>query len=109
MPSFYTSFDDYYLVLDAYDSDIDTTLTAAKIRAYGVKYPVFDKTDDDYVPDIDGTLHPMLLAEATSTAQSLLKGGSDPKVEQAARRQKSYIQNDLYRTVRANKRPLYGR
>lgn len=109
MPSFYTTFDDYYLVLDAYDSDIDTTLQESKTRAYGVKYPVFDRTDDAYVPDLDATFFPLLIAESTSMAQSLLKGGSDPKVEQAARRQKSYIQNDLYRTVRENKRPLYGR
>lgn len=110
MPTFYTSFDDEYIVFDAHDSSIDATLQASKVRAYGIKYPIFDKSDDDYIPDIDATFFPYLLAESTSTAQSLLKGGSDPKIEQAARRQKSWIQNDLYKTSGRDKRfNNYGR
>lgn len=109
MPYYYTSFDDYYIVMDAYDSDIDTTLQESKVRAIGIKYPVFDRTDDTYVPDIDGVLHPMLLAEAKSTAISLLKGGPDFKIEQHARRHKSYSQNDKHRTRKANNWSNYGR
>jgi hypothetical protein len=52
---------------------------------------------------------PYLLAEAKSTCFSLFKGGSDPKVEQAARRLKSYVQNDMHKSVRPNKRTHYGR
>jgi hypothetical protein len=107
-PDFYTSFDDENIVMDSYQSSVDTTLQTSKTRAYGVKYPVFSKTDD-YVPDLDADFFPLLLAEATSMSQSLLKGGSDPKTEQAARRQKSYHQNDLFRTKRGNTRVDYGR
>jgi hypothetical protein len=54
-------------------------------------------------------MFPYLLAESKSVCFSLFKSGSDPKVEQAARRLKSYVQNDQYKTKRANKRPHYGR
>ena len=108
MPSYYTSFDDEHIVMDAYDSDVDTTLQESKTRAYGTTYPVFSQ-DDTYVPEVDGTMHPYLLAEAKSTCMSLLKGGSDMKVEQSARRQKSYVQNDMYKTKKGFKRPHYGR
>ena len=108
-PTFYTSFDDYYIVFDAYDSSVGNTLQESKVRAYGTKYPVFTKNDDDYIPDIDEVYFPLMIAESTSMCQSLLKGGSDPKVEQSARRQKAYIQNDKYKTVRGNILNDYGR
>ena len=107
-PSFYTSFDDFWMVFNSYDSTQDATLQQSKVRAYGTKTPSFSITDS-FVPDIDDVMFPYLLNESKSVAMSLLKGGSDPKVEQAARRQKSYVQNDLYRTERPNKWSTYGR
>lgn len=107
-PSYYTSFDDEYVIVDAYDLAEETSLQAAKTRAWGSVYPTFSQTDS-FEPDLDNTLMPLLLAEAKSTCFSLFKGGSDPKVEQSARRLKSYVQNDMYKTKQANKRPYYGR
>lgn len=107
-PSYYTSFDDEYIIMNSYDSSVDSTLQASKTRAFGSVYPTFSQTDS-FEPDLDNTMLPLLLAEAKSTCFSLFKGGSDPKVEQAARRLKSYVQNDMYKTIRPNKRPQYGR
>lgn len=107
-PSHYTSFDDEYIIMNSYDSSVETYLAANKTRAFGSVYPTFSQIDS-FEPDIDNTLLPLLLAEAKSTCFSLFKGGSDPKVEQAARRLKSYVQNDMYKSVRPNKRPHYGR
>ena len=107
-PKFYTSFDDNWIIMNSYNSAIEATLQSSKVRAYGTKYPVFSRVDS-FIPDIDATVFPYLIAESKSTAMSLLKGGSDPKIEQAARRQKSYMQNDMYRTKMENKRPNYGR
>lgn len=107
-PSYYTSFDDEYIIVDSFDSTKETYLQASKTRAWGSVYPSFSQTDA-FEPDLDNTLMPLLLAEAKSTCFSLFKGGSDPKVEQAARRLKSYVQNDMHKTKRANKRPYYGR
>jgi hypothetical protein len=108
MPTYYTSFDDLHIVMNAYDEAVDTTLQESKTRAYGTVYPTFTIADN-FVPDLDDTMMPFLLAEAKSTCFSLFKSGSDPKIEQAARRLKSYVQNDLYRTKRPNVRNNYGR
>jgi len=109
MPSFYTSFDDKYVVLNAYESTVEATLQESKVRAFGTKYPTFDKNDDAFVPDLDASMLPYFLAEAKSMCQSLLKGGSDPKVEQSARRHKSFYQTALFHTKQANKWSNYGR
>ena len=108
MPKYYTSFDDDNIIMDAYDSSVEAILQESKSRAYGTIYPTFS-IEDNFEPDIDDTMLPYLLAEAKSTCFSLFKSGSDPKVEQAARRLKSYVQNDMYKTKRENKRPHYGR
>jgi len=108
MPKYYTSFDDDNIIMDAYDSSVEAILQESKTRAYGTIYPTFS-IEDNFEPDIDDTMLPYLLAEAKSTCFSLFKSGSDPKVEQAARRLKSYVQNDMYKTRRENKRPHYGR
>lgn len=109
MPMYYTSFDDDTVVLDSYDASVDATLTSAKTRAYGIKYPTFDAFSDTFVPDIDDTMFPFLLAEAKSTAMSLFKSGSDPKIEQAARRQKVYVQNDMHKVNTGRPKNSYGR
>lgn len=108
MPTYYTSFDDLHIVMNAYNSAVESTLQASKTRAYGTVYPTFT-VSDSFVPDLDDTMMPYLLAEAKSTCFSLFKSGSDPKVEQAARRLKSFVQNDMYRTKRPNVRNHYGR
>lgn len=108
MPSYYTSFDDDYIIMDAYNASVESILQASKTRGYGSTYPVFT-VSDSFEPDLDDVLLPMLLAESKSVCFSLFKSGSDPKVEQAARRLKSYVQNDQYKTKRENKRPKYGR
>lgn len=107
-PSYYTSFDDEYLIMNSYDSAVETTLQSSKVRAVGSTYPSFSQSDS-FEPDLDNTLLPLLLAESKSACFSLFKGGSDPKVEQAARRLKSYVQNDQFKSKRDNIRNSYGR
>jgi hypothetical protein len=108
MPSYYTSFDDENIVMDSFDISVDVILQTSKTRAYGYIYPTFNQTDD-FIPDVDDTMLPYLLAESKSVCFSLFKSGSDPKIEQSARRLKSFVQNDMYKTKMANKRPNYGR
>jgi hypothetical protein len=108
MPSYYTSFDDNLVILDSFDASIESNLQESKTRAYGTVYPNFS-IDDSFVPEVDDTLLPYLLAEAKSTCFSLFKSGSVPNVEQAARRLKSFVQNDMYKTKMPFKRPHYGR
>lgn len=106
-PAYYTSFNDNHIIMDAYDASVEANLAANKTRAFGAIYPTFSQTDS-FEPDLDNTLMPLLLAEAKSTCFSLFKGGPDAKVEQSARRLKSYVQNDQYKT-RVGIRNQYGR
>jgi hypothetical protein len=108
MPSLYTSFDDEHIVMDAFKSSVESTLQTTKTQAYGIVTPTFSLSDT-FEPDIDEDLIPYLLAEAKSACFSLFKSGSDPKVEQSARRLKSFVTTGLYRTKQENVRNNYGR
>ena len=108
MPNFYTSFDDQYIVMDSHDGSIDSTLMETKIRVMGYTIPIFS-ISDSYVPDLDAEMFQYLVNESKSVCFSLFKGGPDPKIDQAARRQKSYVQNDMHKTTQSNKRNLYGK
>ena len=108
MPTYYTSFDDLHIVMDSYKRDTDQILAENKTQALGHKIPTFT-ISDSFTPDLDEVLFPYLIAESKSTCFSLFKSGVDQKIEQAARRQKSYMQSDMYRVKKENKRPYYGR
>mgnify|MGYP001157864718 FL=1 len=107
-PTVYTSFDDDYIVLDAHKASVDTTLQESKIRGFGTTYPIFSLTDS-HVPDLDATMFPYLINESKSVCFSIFKGGADPKIEQATKRQKNYVQNDMHKQIKASKRNRYGR
>lgn len=107
-PKYYTSFDDEYIICDSYSSAVDSTLQESKTRCWGSVAPSFSLTDS-FVPDIDEILFPYLLAESKSVCFSLFKSGSDPKIEQAARRLKSFVERDRHKTRKDNVRPFYGR
>lgn len=107
-PSFYTSFDDNHIVMDAYDASIESTLQESKTRAFGAVFPSFT-ISDSFVPELDDNLLAYLLAESKSVCFSLFKNGADPKIEQSARRIKSFTTRDSYKTKQVNKRPHYGR
>ena len=106
-PSYYTSFDDEYLIFDSFDITKSDTLLTEKTRAVAVTFPVFIIADD-FVPDIDAVMFPSLVREATSRAFSMFKT-ADPKLEQAARRQKVHVQNDKRKTQAPSKKRNYGR
>jgi len=108
MPSVYTSFDDEHIVMDAYKATLETTLQSTKTQAYGVVMPTFN-IDDVFEPDLDDSLLPYLLAESKAACFSLFKSGSDPKIEQSARRLKSFVTSGLYRNKQENIRNRYGR
>lgn len=108
-PQYYSSFDDKYIVMDSHLSTVEATLQSSKSRAYGTKVPVFDATDGSYTAAIDENMFPLFLNEAKSVCMSILKGQSDPKIDQAARRARYNLQNDRYTTERNEPISSYGR
>lgn len=107
-PTYYTTFDDYTIIMNSYDSSIESTLQESKVRAWGYTIPVFSQTDT-YIPDIDASLFPYIISESTSVAYEMLKGTVSQKMEQFARRTRARVHNDRHRVPVGNKRPDYGR
>ena len=115
-PTYWTTFDDHYIVCDAYDAVVDTTgLLASKTLCWAVVKPTDWTVSDSFVPDIDATFFPLLLAEAKSTAFINLKQQANPKIDKQARNQKVVLQNEKHRTRASEKTytnatgPSYGR
>lgn len=115
-PTYWTTFDDQYIVCDSYDAVVDASgLTAAKTQCWGVLNPTIWDVSDSFIPDIDDNMFPFLLAESKSVCFVNLKQTSNPKIDKQARQQRTAIQNDKYRTTAAQKKstnssgPSYGR
>ncbi len=109
-PAIYTTFDNKHVVFDSHDVVIDTTLQQSKSRAYGELIPTVTRADG-FTFDIEAKYFPYLVAEAKSRSFSVLHKTVDQKVEQTARRHKSFIQKEKYRfdEQKPNDRRHYGR
>ncbi len=99
-PMYFTLLDDDYIIFDSYDSVNETALQGINSVAYAWKSYDFPLTDS-FTPPIDGSLFPLLLAEAKSTAFINLKQISSSKEEQRARRQRIRMQNDQFKSRKA--------
>lgn len=108
MPTCFTSFDDLHVVCDSFDSTVESTLQSSKTRAIVKKIPTFTLSDT-YTPDLDSTHFRFLINEAKSTCMATLQRQVNPKIEQTARRQRVFSQNDKLRIGTKNNRVSYGR
>jgi hypothetical protein len=108
MPQYWTSFDDGVLVFDSYDSSLDSTLQTSKTLVLTTSLPDFEQTDD-YIPDIDDNLFPLLINEAKAMAHVELKQQAHPKAEADARKQTVRYQTETDKFNRADTTPNYGR
>lgn len=109
-PTFWTSFDDEYMVFDSFNAEFDDTLQSSKTMVIARRLPTFEKRDG-FVMDIDDNLFPLLLNEAKSWAYIEDKQTAHPKAEQGAKRQRNFSQTQRHRINDENKntRPDYGR
>lgn len=115
LPKYWTSFDDAYVVFDAYDSTQDVTgVQKEDVLMYVSYFPTFTLSDAFVIP-VDENLFPYLLAEAKATCFVNLKQQANPKIEAQARRQKVKLQHGRYRTAQAEEasftasQPNFGR
>lgn len=107
-PTYWTSFDDQYIVCDSYDSALDDTLKASKTQVYAVVEPVWVHTDDA-VPDLPSEAFSMLEEEAKSTCMLKLRQMTDQKAEQKAKRQQSWLSRKQWASHGGVRYPNYGR
>ena len=97
MPSYWTSFDDEYVVFDAFDNSEEDTVTASRVTAYGYVEPVFELSDK-YVPDLPVKAFPYLLSEAKSVAFNQIKQAANQKEEQRSKRQRRWLAREKFVT-----------
>lgn len=71
-PQYYTCLDDYTLIFDSYDAEVDTTLQEDKSLAYGKKDQIFTM-DDEFIPFVDQEFGTLLLNESMALAFAELK------------------------------------
>lgn len=107
-PIFWTSFDDSLIVLDSFDSVVDTTVQSSKVQSFGFKDPVWTH-EDSFIPDLPNSAFPLLLAEAKSTSFEIVKQTVSAKSEQKAQRQKTWFAQKGGSTRKTIKTADYGR
>jgi hypothetical protein len=89
-PTYWTSFDDKYIVTDSYNSEVDDTLKKSKTQCLAYVEPDWVHSDDA-IPDLPDEAFPGLLEEAKSTAFLVLKQTANQKAEQKAARQSRWL------------------
>lgn len=109
-PRYYTTIGDKYLIFDAYDNSVDTTLQSSKTLGFGLLGPVF-LLQDDYIPEMDEAQYPLLVNEAKSLAFYELKQITHEKAEVESRRQWRTMQKskDLAKGLSFDNLPDFGR
>jgi|TARA_R110002110_G_scaffold104655_1_gene263752 hypothetical protein len=77
-PTFYTSFDDEYLIFDSYDSAIDSTnMQQSKSQCFGKVQPTWSATNT-FVADLPHQAFSYLLADAKTACFVILKQSDNP-------------------------------
>ena len=107
-PQYWTTFDDDYIVLDAYQADIENTLMASKSIITAYFEPTWNHLDDA-VPDLPTEAFAMLTEEAKSTAFSALKQMANQKAEQKAQRQQRWLSRKAWRVHGGVRYSNFGR
>src|SRR5512139_1080122 len=94
-PTYWTSFDNEWIVFDSYDSSVDTTLQSNKTQCVALREPTFT-VSDTFVPDLPAVAFPYLLSEAKSAAFLALKNTANQKEEQRANRQRRRMSQERW-------------
>lgn len=107
-PDYWTSFDDEYVVFDAIDLGIESTLQGNKSQAH-VKWIQDIVISDSFQLDAPAHFFSTWLADVKSTAFIYMKQEASPKDEQRARRGLSILRRNASRTDNDQGKVKYGR
>lgn len=95
-PTYWTSFDDKYIVTDSYDKTVDDTLKKSKTQCIAYLSPEWSHTNSA-IPDLPEEAFAALREEAKSTAFYTLKQMANEKAEQKAGRQQRWLSRKAWR------------
>ena len=107
-PTYWTSFDDEYIIFDSFDSGIDSTLQQSKTQCFGIRQPTWTVADS-FTPDLPDDAFPLLLAEAKSVAQFQVRQFQDAAAVQQAQRQRFRMSRKSWAAHKQDRYPNYGR
>lgn len=107
-PTYYTSFDDSYIVTDSYDKNVDDTLQSSKTQVLAYVLKEWQHTDDA-IPDLPEEAFPALIESAKSTAFLTLKQMDNPKAEAESQRQQRWLSRQEWVVHGGIRFPNYGR
>lgn len=107
-PYYWTTFDDEYIIFDAYDSAVDDTMQASKSIVQGKVIPTWTHSDS-FVPDLPDHMFSLMLAELTAAAFTYWKQGASVKDEARAARHISRLRKDAEKTNEKDNQVHYGR
>lgn len=107
-PTYWTTFDDEYIIFDSFDSGIDFTIQKSKTMASVYIEPTFQLIDS-YVPDLPTKAFAYFVAEAKSSCFEKIKQAPSSKEEQKSRRQRVYLSQEKWRKNRGVKYANFGR
>lgn len=107
-PTYWTSFDDEYIIFDSFDSTLESSLQAVKSAVMTTKFKTFTLTDT-FIPDLPDKYFPLLFAEAKAMAFVQLKQVSNNKAERTSRTQRVKLQKDKQRTGADHAYNAHGR
>ena len=107
-PTYFTSFDDKYIVMDSYDSDIENTLQGPNTQISLFMTPDWT-VDDNFISDLPSEMFLLLLAEASTYTQARKDSVLMRKTEQTATRHQRHL-SQTHGVVQSGVRyPNYGR
>jgi hypothetical protein len=111
-PTYWTTYDDDYVIFDSYDSAVDSTLQESKSTTYAIVIPAWTH-EDSFIPVLPAKMFPTLLADAKGTSFLNQKQQANPKEEAKARRGRVRFQREAHRSDAAENDPAsniqYGR
>lgn len=107
-PKYYTSFDDFHLVFDAFDSEVESTLQGDKMQTVAYVVPSWTH-EDDFIPDMPDNLFPYLLSEAKGTCMARLKQMNDFDARRTSKKQETFLSKNGRKVQGHFKKANYGR
>jgi len=107
-PTYWTSFDDTYIITDSYDAGVDTTLRKSKTQCLAYVYDSWVH-EDDAIPVMPASAFSGYLEEAKSTAFFVIKQMANQKAEQKASRQQRWLSRKAWRAHGGVRYEDYGR
>jgi hypothetical protein len=97
-PQFWTSFDDNYIIFDAYNSAVDSTLQSSKSIFYAETRPMF-YIEDEFTPDLPENLENMLYTQTLNRCLAT-DNKINPVTQRSEGRHRTRIQRNKWRQGR---------